>query len=413
MPRRHDIRKRRAARPRSKVSRKIRIPVERTDVPPDFSIVGIGASAGGFEAFTQMLDAMPPDPRLAMVFVQHLAPQHASSLASLLAGYSKLPVSEAVEGVRLEANHLYVVPPNVQMELVDGHLHLGPRPEDRTQYTPIDFFFRSLARTLQNHAIGVVLSGTASDGSAGVREIKSMGGITVAQDPSTAKYDGMPRSAIATQMIDLVLSPRDIATKLVQIAKHPYPPPPPAGTRHIEPTITEEQLERVLALLLPACGVDFMHYKTPTIIRRLFRRMTLLRMADAEAYITFLAQTPAEVVNLHNELLIHVTRFFREPEAFAALARPAAGHRHCRRRAASRLGRRVRDRRRGVLARDAHLRDASAIGWAKCACRFSVPTSASRRSSTPGMDCIRRRSPRTSRPNGCAGFSPEAKAAIE
>lgn len=229
-----------------------------------------------------------------------------------------MPVSEAVEGVRLEANHVYVVPPNVQMELVDGHLHLGPRPEDRTQYTPIDFFFRSLARTLQNHAIGVVLSGTASDGSAGVREIKSMGGITVAQDPSTAKYDGMPRSAIATQMIDLVLSPRDIATKLVQIAKHPYPPPPTAGKRHIEPTITEEQLERVFALLLPACGVDFMHYKTPTIIRRLFRRMTLLRMEDAEAYITFLEQTPAEVVNLHNELLIHVTRFFREPEPFAA-----------------------------------------------------------------------------------------------
>ena len=196
---------------------------------------------------------------------------------------------------------------------------LGRVPKIAPQYTPIDFFFRSLARTLRDHAIGVVLSGTASDGALGVREIKAMGGITVAQDPSTAKYDGMPRSAIATQTVDLVLSPRDIATKLVQIAKHPALRPP-AVKRDTEPSVTEEQLERVLKLLLPACGVDFMHYKTPTIVRRLFRRMTLLRMVDAEAYITYLAARPEEVINLHNDLLIHVTRFFREPDALAALA---------------------------------------------------------------------------------------------
>jgi two-component system CheB/CheR fusion protein len=314
-------RARRNIPPTAKPASSDRLSFEFADSPPEFNIVGVGASAGGFEAFAQVLDSLPADPKLAIVFVQHLAPKHASALPSLLTSHSRMPVTEAVEGVRLEPNRVYVVPPNVQMELVDGHLHLGPRPEDRTQYTPIDFFFRSLARTLRNHAIGVVLSGTASDGALGVREIKSMGGITVAQDPKTAKYDGMPRSAIATQMIDLVLTPKEIATKLVQIAKHPYSPPSPAGSkRHEEPAVSEEQLERVLRLLLPACGVDFMHYKTPTIVRRLFRRMTLLRMADAEAYITYLEQRSDEVVNLHNDLLIHVTHFFREPDSFAALA---------------------------------------------------------------------------------------------
>ena len=166
MARRHDSRKRRAARPRSKVSRKIRIPVERTDVPPDFSIVGIGASAGGFEAFTQMLDAMPPDPKLAMVFVQHLAPKHASSLASLLAGSLEIAGQRSGRGGAAEANHVYVVPPNVQMELVDGHLHLGrARRSHPVHARSIFSSARSPARS-QNHAIGVVLSGTASDGSA-------------------------------------------------------------------------------------------------------------------------------------------------------------------------------------------------------------------------------------------------------
>jgi two-component system CheB/CheR fusion protein len=319
MARKKDGKTRRKAGKATTASKKIEIEPEPTDAPPEFSVIGVGASAGGFEAFVNLLEAMPPDPKLAVVFVQHLAPKHTSALPSLLATHTRMPVIEAVEGLRIEVNKVYVVPPNVQMELVDGHLHLGPRPEDRTQYTPIDFFFRSLARTLQNHAIGVVLSGTASDGALGVREIKAMGGITIAQEPTTAKYDGMPRSAIATLAVDLVLPPKEIAAKLVQFAKRPYRRSVP-GRPEPEPTITEDQLERVLRLLLPACGVDFMHYKTPTIIRRLFRRMTLLRMVDAEAYISYLEQTPAEVINLYNDLLIHVTRFFREPESFSALA---------------------------------------------------------------------------------------------
>jgi two-component system CheB/CheR fusion protein len=295
------------------------VPLPAVASPPlDFTIVGVGASAGGFEAFVQLLEAFGRTPRLAIIFVQHLAPHHASSLASLLAGHTPLPVIEATEGVRVERDRVYVVPPNAQMELIDGHLHLGRRPADRSQYTPIDFFFRSLARSLRDHAIGVVLSGTASDGALGLREIKSMEGITFAQDPETAKYDGMPRAAIATQMVDVVASPADIAAKIMQVSQHPYLKPPSSAGG---PLIDSSQLQRIFHLLLPACGVNFTEYKTATIIRRLSRRIALMRIVDVEAYIAYLEQTPQEVVNLHNDLLIHVTRFFREPESFEVIAR--------------------------------------------------------------------------------------------
>jgi two-component system, chemotaxis family, CheB/CheR fusion protein len=300
------------------------LPLPAAHAPaPEFTIIGVGASAGGFEAFAQLLEGLPPKPNIALIFVQHLAPHHSSSLAALLASHTPLPVVEATEGARIMANRVYVVPPNVQMELVDGHLHLGRRPEDRTQYNPIDFFFRSLARSLRGHAIGVVLSGTASDGALGIREIKTMEGITFAQDPATAKYDGMPRAAIATQMVDVVGSPAEIAARVTLIAKHPYLTPPVESDRG--PLIADGQLRRILHLLLPACGVNFSHYKTPTIIRRLFRRMAVLRLVDVDAYIAYIEQTPQEVVNLHNDLLIHVTRFFREPESFQTIARDVLG----------------------------------------------------------------------------------------
>lgn len=243
------------------------LPVPAASPPaPDFTIVGVGASAGGFEAFAQLLAGLPPLPNLAIIFVQHLAPHHSSSLAVLLASHTSLPVVEATEGARIVPNRIYVVPPNAQMELVDGHLHLGRRPEDRTQYNPIDFFFRSLARSLGSHAIGVVLSGTASDGALGISEIKAMEGITFAQDPSTAKYDSMPRAAIATHMIDIVAPPAEIAAKVTQLSKHPYLTPP-VETGHAA-SIREEQLRRIFGLLLPACGVNFSNYKTATIARQ-------------------------------------------------------------------------------------------------------------------------------------------------
>ena len=289
--------------------------------PQTFSIVGVGASAGGFEAFSQLLEALPADPDLAIVFVQHLAPQHQSALSALLSAHSRMRVIEVKDGMRLERNHVYVVPPNAEMELVDGRLHLTPRPEDKSQYTPIDHFFRSLARALRHRAIGVVLSGTASDGADGLREIKLMGGVALAQQPETARHDGMPRAAIATQMVDLVLEPKQIAAELVEIAAHPILRAAAARTAPPDHDITDAQLDRVFKLLLPAGGIDFTSYKSPTIIRRLLRRMALLRINDARGYIEHLEESPAEVMNLHNDLLIHVTRFFREPDAFAVLAR--------------------------------------------------------------------------------------------
>ncbi len=291
---------------------------------PAFPIVGIGASAGGFEAFHHLLAALPPRPGLALVFVQHLAPQQASSLPALLGGYTPLPVTAVVQGVTVQRDHVYVVPPNAQMKLVDGHLRLTPRPADRSRFTPIDYFFRSLARTLRNRAVGVVLSGTASDGADGLRQIKAAGGIALAQDPGTTQYDGMPRAAIATGVVDLVLPPEQIALKLAEIAANPGLAPAltraPGGPAE-EVQVTPEQFDRICRLLLPAGGVDFLHYKSATIVRRLLRRMALLKLDGVEAYIAHLEQQPAEVLKLHSDLLIHVTRFFREPESFRVLGR--------------------------------------------------------------------------------------------
>jgi two-component system, chemotaxis family, CheB/CheR fusion protein len=285
----------------------------------EVTIVGVGASAGGLEAFAAMMRALPPKPGFAMVLVQHLAPQHESALPTLLRSYTSMPVIQVTEGMNVERDRVYVIPPNVQMGITDGHFHLKPRPDDRSQYTPIDSFLASLAEHAKRRAIGVILSGTASDGSMGVREIKACGGITFAQKPETAKYDGMPRAAIATGMVDMVLSPPEIAVKLIQVAAHPY-------VRELIPTsgdelaVSDDQLRRIFDVLRPASGIDFKHYKLPTIKRRLLHRMALHRLNDVQHYIRLLEEAPAEVRSLYQDLLINVTRFFREPESFKALA---------------------------------------------------------------------------------------------
>ena len=281
------------------------------------TIVGVGASAGGLEAFTELLEALPPTPGLALVLVQHLAPRHHSALPVLLSSHSEMPVVQVTDGVRVQANHVYVIPPNVQMELLDGTLALSPRPTDRSQHTPIDTFFGSLAMLGDGRAIAVVLSGTASDGAVGIRDVKAGGGITFAQTPESAKYDGMPRAAIATGMVDLVLTPSEIGAELVQIAGHPYVSTKVARE---EIALGDEHLKRVFELLRPVSGVDFRHYKLPTIRRRLFRRMALRRLTEVDRYIEALQAEPAELRGLFHDLLIHVTRFFREPESFTALA---------------------------------------------------------------------------------------------
>src|SRR5262245_36670245 len=186
------------------------------------TVVAVGASAGGLDAFSQILENLPPSPDVAFVFVQHLSPQHESALPTLLSARTSLPVVQVSDGTKIEPNKVYVMPPNVQMEILDGHLSLLPRPHDRSQFTPIDFFFESLARWGQDRAIGVILSGTASDGAIGIREIKAVGGITIAQKQDTAKYDGMPRSDIANGMIDLILSPNEIAAHFSYVRVHSF-----------------------------------------------------------------------------------------------------------------------------------------------------------------------------------------------
>ncbi len=284
-----------------------------------FPIVAVGASAGGLEAFSQLLEKLPPTASdLAFVLVQHLSPQHASSLTELLAAKTPLRVVTASNRTKIEAGHVYVMPPNAHMDVIDGELHLVPRPTDRSQFTPTDFFMQSLARWAQDRAIGVILSGTASDGAAGVREIKALGGITIAQTPESARHDGMPRAAIGTGMIDLTLSPADIAEHLGHVRRHPYLSMP--DTDLAPQDLDDQQLRELFVLLRRASSIDFKQYKTPTVKRRLLRRMALLRLTEMDAYLRYLGDTPVEAKALAQDLLIHVTRFFRDPDSFEAMA---------------------------------------------------------------------------------------------
>jgi two-component system, chemotaxis family, CheB/CheR fusion protein len=283
-------------------------------------IVGVGASAGGLEAFSQLLLALPARSDLTFVFVQHLSPQHESVLPALLAARTPLRVVTAAEGMRLERGHVYVIPPNARMGIGADGLHLEPRPFDRSQFTPIDHFLQSLARWARTRAIGIVLSGTASDGAAGLREIKAAGGVAIAQTPDSAKFDGMPRAAIATGVVDLVLTPEEMAEHLGQVVTHPYWADG-AGAPERNATASVDQMAEIFTMLRRASGTDFKQYKPATVRRRLLRRMALSRVQNVGDYVTHLKANPPEVAALYHDLLIHVTRFFRDPESFEALAR--------------------------------------------------------------------------------------------
>lgn len=284
-----------------------------------FPIVGIGASAGGLEAFTQLLGALPLDTGLAIVLVQHLDPKHESMLTALLSHATPLPIHEARDGMRLEANHVYVIPPNTNLAVLHGRLSLMPRIEARGQHLPVDYFLRSLAADQKGRAIGVILSGTASDGTEGLRAIKAEGGMTFSQDEKSAKYNGMPHSAIAAGVVDFVLPPEGIARELARIGRHPYVALPVATKAEDVLPESDEDLNKVFILLRSATGVDFSFYKPTTLKRRIARRMMLHKVESLANYIRFLKQTPGEVDALYQDLLINVTNFFREPEVFEAL----------------------------------------------------------------------------------------------
>src|SRR3989441_10414349 len=297
-----------------------------------FPIVGIGASAGGLEAFTQLLKHLPADTGMGFVLVQHLDPDHDSALVQILARVTSMPVREVANELRIAPNHVYIIPPNTDMATAQGVLRLQRRQAGRAPHHSIDFFFESLARDQHECAIGVILSGTASDGTLGMEAIKADGGVTFAQDES-ARYDSMPRSAIAAGCVDFVLSPENIAKELARIAKHPYvagqPLSPALSPPEGEKKKGEESAEqgsrgkngfrKILFLLRNHSGVDFSLYKSTTVHRRIDRRMLLSKIDRPEAYAGLLRGNPKELEALYSDLLINVTSFFRNPEAFEVL----------------------------------------------------------------------------------------------
>ena len=284
-----------------------------------FPIVGVGASAGGLEAFTQLLKALPPRTGMAYVLVQHLDPTHESVLTELLTKTTEMPVRQVTDATPVEPNHVYVIPPNVDLIISQGILRLTARTEARGHHMPIDRFLRSLAEDQGSNAIGVVLSGTASDGTLGLAAIKAEGGITFAQDEKSAKFDGMPQSAIAAGCVDLILPPDGIAEELARICEHPYLAH--SSSSEIAELIpdSDPHLKNILLSLRMANKIDFSDYKPATVKRRILRRMTLHKIEKAKEYVHFLQRHPAEVEALYEDILIHVTSFFRDPDAFEAL----------------------------------------------------------------------------------------------
>ncbi len=290
-------------------------------LPPDegvaFPIVALGASAGGLEAFRQFLQAVPIDTGMAFVVIQHLDPSHESMLAVILGRATQMPVIEVSNNLAVEPNRVYVIPPGKNMVYSHGLLQLAPRTEQRGQHRPIDHFMRSLAEEHGYKAIGVVLSGTASDGTLGLQEVKTAGGITFAQDGS-AEQSGMPSSAVASGCVDLVLAPEAIAREIARIASHPLVAPPAA---ELDATLARnaEALRGILEILRDAFGVDFTNYKHNTLSRRITRRMVLAKLTHLEDYRSLLAGSAAEVEALYRDILINVTSFFRNPESYEAL----------------------------------------------------------------------------------------------
>src|SRR6266567_632054 len=291
--------------------------------PPEgrFPIVGVGASAGGLEAVERLLRQLPEDTGMAFVIVQHLDPTHESRLTEILSRATSMPVAEAQHGARVDPNHVYIIPPNKGMTIRERVLHLGSREDPAGKYLPVDSFFRSLATELKNKAIGVILSGTASDGAMGVTAIKGQGGITFAQDSATAKYYGMPQSAIASGNVDFVLPPEDIARYLTKIGRHPYIKLPDVEEIE-EPLVSPEkdgELGQLFHLLKKTFGVDFSGYKFSTINRRIRRRMALRSIDQLKRYLQFIRGKPEELKALYQDMFVGVTEFFREPGTFQAL----------------------------------------------------------------------------------------------
>ncbi|MBX9256886.1 PAS domain-containing protein [Desmonostoc muscorum CCALA 125] len=283
-----------------------------------FPIVAMGASAGGLEAFTRLLSHLPNDTGMAFVVIQHLSPNQKSLLSEILSRTTQMPLQEVQDGVVVEPNHVYVIPPNAKMIISEGVLKLLPREKTRGHFMTVDAFFISLAEERGNKAIAIVLSGGDADGTRGLEFIKGAGGITFAQCEDTARVSSMPSTAIASGYVDFILTPEEIAQELTKISRHPYI----ACKTPAQPTeaLPEgDALSTIFNLLRTSTGVDFTHYKQTTLKRRISRRMILYKLEKLEDYVRYLQQNPVEVNALYQDVLITVTNFFRDSEAFEAL----------------------------------------------------------------------------------------------
>lgn len=283
-----------------------------------FLIVGIGASAGGLDAFQKFFSSLPQAPDMAFVLIQHLDPNHESMMPELLSRHTGLQVLQVTEQTPIEKNTVYIIPPGKYLGLEGKHLVLSPPPESRGMRMAIDFFFKTLAENLREKAVCIVLSGTGSDGTTGLREVKANGGLAIVQDPETAQHDGMPRSAISTGAVDRILAPEEMPKVLQEYARHPYVNGINKGAL-ADTSENDDQLEDILALLYTKTGHEFKHYKKSTLARRIQRRMSLNHIGKARDYLVYLKKSDQEAEDLFKDILINVTAFFREPEAWETL----------------------------------------------------------------------------------------------
>lgn len=298
------------------------MPLQEADVvvrsPQEFPIVGIGASAGGLEALERFFKATPPDTGLAFVVVQHLSPDHPSLMAELLAKHTTMPVMQAQNGIDIQANAVYLIPPGRNLSVQHRKLLLAEPEKARGQNFPINIFFDSLAEDVGDRAVAIVLSGTGSDGTLGIRSIKAMGGLALAQDEASARFDGMPENAIATGMVDFVCKPEEMPPLLLRLLfgrKHKVDDPP--GTEALG---DQSSFLKIFMLLRARKGLDFSGYKLATILRRVRRRMEVNMLDSSEKYATFLQGSPQEVDKLFHELLIGVTSFYRDEAVWDLVA---------------------------------------------------------------------------------------------
>ena len=284
-----------------------------------FPIVGIGASAGGLAAFEAFFSGMPAhvNPEMAFVLVQHLAPDHTSLLRELVQRYTRMEVFEVEDGMAVRINCVYIIPPGRDMAFLNGALQLLEPAAPRGQRLPIDFFFRSLAQDQHERAIGIVLSGTGSDGTLGVRAIKGEGGMVMVQNAASTEFDGMPGSALGTGLVDFELPPAEMPAQLIAYATHAFGRFPASGS--ITAPKTESAMKKIFIHLRAQTGHDFSQYKPSTIRRRIERRMAVQQIKSIDGYVKFLQSTPAEVEALFHDLLIGVTNFFRDSEAFQVI----------------------------------------------------------------------------------------------